>query len=77
MVKLIGMILIASSLLSLFAAAFIELRYGGTATITGNAISNILTQAPIPMNAFDYAEGIAFSYSVASLFIGTVFLLRV
>lgn len=77
MVKLIGMILIASSLLSLFAAVFIDFRHGSAPIITGNAISNILTQAPIPMNAFDYAEGAAFSYSIASFLTGVIFLFRV
>ena len=77
MVKLIGLLLILSSLLSLVAVAFIDWKYGNTAQITGNVISNIVTQPPIALNFFDYFEAIAFSYSIVSSIMGFVFLFRV
>ncbi len=77
MVKLIGMLLIASSLLSLFAGTVIDLKYSSTDQITGSAISTILTQQTASMGFFDYAEAAAFSYSIASLIMGLVFLFRV
>ena len=77
MVKLLGVLLIVSSLLSLVAGTFIDLKYGSTTKITGNVISNIMTQPSVPVNFFDYVEGIAFSYSIISLIIGFVFLFRI
>ena len=77
MVKLIGLLLIVSSLLSLTAGTFIDLKYGSTTKVTGNVISNIFTQPHVSVNFFDYLEGIVFSYSIVSLIIGVVFLFRV
>jgi len=77
MVKLIGMLLIVSSLLSLVAGTFIDLEYGSSTKVTGNVVSNILTQPQISLGFYDYLEGIVFSYSIVSLIIGTVFLFRV
>ncbi|MBI2650098.1 hypothetical protein HYX04_02165 [Candidatus Woesearchaeota archaeon] len=77
MVKLIGMLLIANSLLSLIFGTFIDLKYGSTAEITGNVISNILTQPPVLVNFYDYLWGVAFSYSMISFVIGVVFLFRI
>ncbi len=77
MVKLIGALLIVSSLLSLFAGTFIDANYGSTAAITGNVMLNIFTQPEISMNLFDYLAGIAFAYSIVSLIAGVVFLFRV
>lgn len=77
MVKLIGVLLIVSSLVSLIAGAFIDLNYGSTTQITGNVITDILTQKPIPTNFFDYLAGIVLSYSIASFLIGIVFLFRI
>lgn len=77
MVKLIGMLLIVSSLLSLVGGAFIDLKYSGTTPITGNVISNILTQPEVDLSFFDYLEAVAFSYSIVSLIMGFVFLFRV
>ena len=77
MVKLIGMLLILSSLLSLAAGAFIEWEYGSTTQITGNAVSNIINQPHIELKFADYFEAIAFSYSIVSFMMGFIFLFRV
>ncbi|MBI2659241.1 hypothetical protein HYX05_04055 [Candidatus Woesearchaeota archaeon] len=77
MVKLIGLILIVSSLLSLIAGAYIDARYGSSPQITGNVVSNILTQPKTGLGFFDYFEGFALSYSIISLIMGIVFLFRV
>ncbi|MBI2558642.1 hypothetical protein HYW20_04935 [Candidatus Woesearchaeota archaeon] len=77
MVKLIGMLLIASGLLSLTAATWIDLEYGSGSQITGNVISNILSQPKVSIGFFDYAEAIAFSYSIVSFIMGVMFLTRV
>lgn len=77
MAKLLGVLLIVSSLLSLVAGAFIDLKHGSATKITGNVISNIITQPSIPVNFFDYLAGIAFSYSIISLIIGLIFLFRI
>ena len=76
MVKLIGMLLIVSSLLSLIAGTFIDLGYGSSTQVTGNVVSDILTQTQISLSFYDYLEGIAFSYSIISFIIGFVFLFR-
>lgn len=77
MVKLIGMILIASSLLSLIAGAFLGSIHGSPAQITGNVITNIFTQPEVKVGFLDYIEAIAFSYSIISFMMGIVFLFRV
>lgn len=77
MVKIIGMLLIVSSLLSLIAGAYIDAKYGSSPQITGNAMLNILNQPKIGLGFFDYFEGIALSYSIISLIMGIVFLFRV
>lgn len=77
MVKLIGLLLIVTSLLSLVAGAYIDLKYGSDVHITGSAISNILTQPEVSISFWDYAEATAFSYSIASLIMGLMFLFRV
>ena len=76
MVKLIGMLLIATSILSLFASIFIDMKYGSNVQVTGSVISNIIQQPDVKLNFFDYLEAIALSYSVLSFIIGTVFLVR-
>lgn len=76
MVKLIGVLLIVSGVLSLVAGTFIDVKYGGTTQITGNVVSNIVTQPQVELNFFDYLEGVAFSYSVVSFIIGIIFLFR-
>lgn len=77
MVKLIGVLLIASSLISLIAGALVGAGDSSTTQITGNAISNILMQPKVSMDFFDYLAGAAFSYSIVSFIMGVVFLFRV
>ena len=76
MVKLIGMLLIATSILSLFASIFIDMKYGSNAQVTGSVISNIIQQPDVNLGFFDYLQGIMLSYSVVSMIIGIVFLVR-
>ena len=77
MVKLIGILLIVSSLLSFIAGAYIDFEYGSNPQITGNVVLNILTQPKIDLGFFDYLEAIAFYYSIASFIMGIVFLFRI
>lgn len=76
MVKIIGLILIVSSLLALAVGAYIDWRYGSNAEITGNVVTNIITQPSINLKFFDYVAGIAFAYSIISFIMGIVFLFR-
>ena len=76
MVKFIGMLLIATSILSLFAGIFIDARYGSNVKLTGNVVSNIIQQPDVKLGFFDYLEAIALSYSVLSFIVGMVFLVR-
>lgn len=76
MVKLLGMLLIASSLLAFFAGAFIDAEYASTAPTTGNLVINIVTQPVIATGTAYYAEAITFSYSIISMIMGLVFMLR-
>lgn len=77
MVKLIGILLIATSLLSLAAGSLVDWRYGSDFEITGNVISNIIEQPQVQLNFFDYFEAFAFSYSIFSFIMGFIFLARV
>lgn len=76
MVKIIGMLLIASSIFALFAGIFIDSKYGNSAQVTGSVISNIINQPKIDINLIDYLEAAAFSYSIISFVMGFVFLFR-
>ena len=76
MVKLIGLFLIAASIVSLIAGAFMDYKYSGSLDITGNAISNpenIKTNT----NSFQYIEAVVLSFSILSLIMGLMFLFRV
>ena len=77
MVKLIGLLLIISSVVSFIAGGFIDVNYGSHTYVTGNAIENIMTQPAIPMWGYDYLSGAAISYSIVSFILGAVFLFRV
>lgn len=77
MVRMLGMILIASSLLSLIAGTLIGAEHGGSAEFTGNIVLGILTQPEVGIGFFGYLEAVAFSYSIISLIMGIVFLVRV
>lgn len=73
MVKLIGVLLILSSMVALATGAFIDIKYGSDG-VTGNVISNIVSQPEANLGFLDYVEAFAFSYSIASLIMGIVFL---
>jgi len=77
MVNLIGVILVLISLISLAAGTYIDVNYGRSTAITGNVVSNILTQPLVELNAFDYMAGAAYSFSIISLIMGIMFLVRV
>lgn len=77
MVKLIGVLLVVISLLSFIWGAWIDLKYGASSQITGNAVLNILTQAQVSADLFSYLAAFAFSFSIISLIMGIVFLFRV
>lgn len=77
MVKLIGVLLIISSMVAMAAGAFIEQANGSNAKITGNVIFNLVTQPEINLGLLDYVEAIAFSYSFFSFIMGIVFLVKV
>ncbi len=77
MVKLVGILLIVSSLFALAVGAFIDLKYGVNIQITGNVITNIITQPEVNVSFLDYIEATAFSYSIVSFIMGVVFLFRV
>ena len=77
MVKLIGIVLIISSVLSLLVGSIIESNYGASAQLTGNVISNIIEQPTVQLESYDYLEAFVFSYSIISLIIGAIFLFRV
>lgn len=76
MVKVLGMLLIASSLFALLAGAFIDARYVSATQITGNLISNIVVQPAVSTGPAYYLEALAFSYSIISMIVGLVFVLR-
>ena len=76
MVKLIGVLLIVSSLLLSMAGVYIDSEYGNSQQITGNVVSNILTHPKIELGFFDYFEAVAFSCSIASFIMGIIFLFR-
>jgi len=76
MVKIIGMLLIASSLFAMFAGAFIDVKYVSASHITGNLISNIVSQPAVNTGNAYYLEALAFSYSILSMIMGLVFILR-
>ena len=77
MVKLIGVLLIASSMLLLIVGSLIDLKYGSPVHITGSAVSNIATQPNVALGFFDYLDGFIYSSSIMSLIMGIVFLFRV
>lgn len=77
MVKIIGILLILSSLLALATGALIDFKYGRDMQITGNIVSDIITHSDVNLSFRDYASAIAFSYSIFSLIMGIIFLVRV
>lgn len=76
MVKIIGMLLIVSSLFALLAGAFIDANYVSANQVTGNLILNIVAQPTVNTGPAYYLEALAFSYSIISMIMGLVFVLR-
>ena len=76
MVKIIGMLLIISSLFAILVGAFIDAKYVSATQVTGNLISNIVAQPAVNTGPAYYLEALAFSYSIISMIIGLVFVLR-
>lgn len=76
MVKLLGMLLVASSLLALIAGAFIDARYVSASSVTGNLVLNIVAHPTVNTSPAYYLEAIVFSYSIVSLIMGLVFIFR-
>ncbi len=77
MLKLLGLLLIASSVLSLIAGAAMGLKLGSANQLSGNVVTNIITQPKVDMGLFDYVEAIVLSYSIISMVMGVIFLFRV
>ena len=77
MTKLIGLVLVLSSLIAMATGAVIDIKYSNPAPITGNVITNIVSQPAIDLSFIEYLEAIMFSYSIVSLIMGFVFLFRV
>ena len=76
MVKLIGIFLILTSVVTLLASAFIHMTYSDDVQVTGNVISNIIQQPYVELGFSDYLQGIMLSYSAISLIVGLVFLMK-
>lgn len=77
MVKMIGILLIISSVVALLAGAVIDIKYGSENKSTGAVIANIFALPPPNVGFFGYLEAAAFSYSILSLIMGMLFLFRV
>lgn len=75
MVKLIGLFLVATSVLSLIFLPFLSSNESNQ--LTGNVVSNIIGQPSTDFGFFDYIDGIVLSFSILSMIIGLIFLLRV
>ena len=75
MVKLIGMLLIATSLLSLIIGISVSYKYSATPSVTGNVVSD--TKNTKTGTTFEYLEAIILSFSILSLIMGIMFLFRV
>ena len=77
MTKMLGIVLVISSVLALALGTLMNESYSNDSQITGNLITNIIEQPSVSMGFFGYAQAISFSYSIMSLVMGLVFLLRV
>lgn len=71
MAKAIGILLVISGVVALLAGAFIDVNYGARAEITGR-----VTAEQANSSVVYYFEAAIFSYSIVSLIMGAVFLLR-
>ena len=77
MTKMLGIALVISSVLALVLGTIMNESYGNGPQITGNLIANLMEQPSVSMGFFGYMQAISFSYSIMSLIMGIVFLLRV
>ena len=77
MIKSLGIFLILTSILSLIAAGMMNSSVIDNTEITGNVLSNIITQPSVKIGAFSYLEGAVISYSIVSLIMGAIFLFRI
>jgi len=77
MTKMLGIVLVISSILALAFGTLMGNSYANDSQITGNLITNIIEQPSVSMGFFGYAQAISFAYSIMSLIMGLVFLLRV
>ena len=77
MTKLLGIVLIISSIVALIGGTLMGRAYGSDSQITGNLIANIIEQPSVNMGFFDYVQAVSLSYSIMSLIMGLVFLIRV
>lgn len=78
MTKLLGIMLILSSVIALLAGAIVgQVVDSGKPQITGNLLSNIMEQPSVSMGFFDYLQAVVFSYSIISLIMGLIFLIRI
>jgi len=75
MVRIIGVLLIISSVLVLLAGSIIGAH--DSQQVTGSVIISIIEQPQINMDFLDYVEAIALSYSIVSFLMGLMFLIRV
>lgn len=77
MTKLLGIVLIISSIVALIGGTLVGGAYGSDPKLTGNLIANIIEQPSVNMGFFDYVQAVSLSYSIMSLIMGIVFLIRV
>ena len=76
MTKMLGIVLVISSVLALALGTLMGNSYANDSQITGNLITNIIEQPSVSMGFFGYMQAISFAYSIMSLIMGLVFLLR-
>ncbi len=76
MTKLLGITLILSSIIALLAGSIVGQANSEKPQITGNLLFNIMEQPGVSMGFFDYLQAVVFSYSIISLIMGLVFLIR-
>ena len=72
MTKLIGILLIISSIISLFSGVLVDVNYWNAAEITGRVAASHEGSGPT-----DYIQGALLSYAIMSFIMGMIFLFRV
>lgn len=76
MTKLLGITLILSSVIALLAGAIVSQVDSEKPQMTGNLLYNIAEQPSVSMGFFDYLQAVVFSYSIISLIMGIIFIIR-